>query len=311
MQELNQNFIAECTSKHNSLENMIREVTNKKSTIKYNKIACESVVHKCDRLLILVQNLSTSSRTLVIVESIESTDSLSDNIHNDDNADIILKRFVSLKDIILQCERFITRHGLSPPLQNSHDQNLKEEYHNLQVSLSETIKKLNSCQDNCLNIDFNGVPSNQDEFLSSMDVSTYSPNKLAHALGRKNNPLEDILRTICNVCDDYESRRKFGKASGCRGLASLFKSILLTSELMELLCLAIVAACDDYNFNKIEFGATGGCDGLFIIIKHYNEFKTGALEKACKAVACVSCNCSLNVEKFRKLGLSKGEAITN
>ena len=33
-----------------------------------------------------------------------------------------------------------------------------------------------------------------------------------------------------------ENKRKFGKAGGCKGLASLFKSTL-SSDLVELLCL--------------------------------------------------------------------------
>ena len=138
-----------------------------------------------------------------------------------------------------------------------------------------------------------------------------SPSELANIFNPPNataNQLKVILRAICYVCYNYENKRKFGKAGGCRGLASLFKSTL-SSGLVELLCLAVVTTCQECSFNKTELGEAGGCEGLLSIVKQSYYYNINALEKACKAIVCISSGNASNIDHFKRLKTGSGGFI--
>ena len=139
-----------------------------------------------------------------------------------------------------------------------------------------------------------------------------SPTELAKILNPPDataNQLKVILRAICYVCYNYENQRKFGDTGGCRGLASLFKSTL-SSDLAELLCIAIITTCQECDSNKTEFGYAGGCVGLLGILKQSYCYNIHALEKACKAIVCISSGNISNIDHFKQLKAVSGGLLS-
>ena len=253
-------------------------------------INTSSLLWKRNKMFSSLKSANTSA-TETSIDVIDSKREDSGDHRNDE-----LKFNVNnLNEVLLQCLDFITKYGTSREF-NSED--VHDEYQNLDSLLNAQIQVVCSENQTILEVD---------NFVVELpDISlNHSPSSLAHMIIESSYPLEVVLRQICFVCHNYENKRRFGNSGGCRELASLLKSTL-SCDLVELLCLTIVVVCQDYNFNKIEYGKAGGCEGLFGIIKCHKEYKSKVLENVCIAISKVSSNCNMNEEKFRKLGISTG-----
>ena len=132
------------------LVDIVEDVKSKKGFIKYNKKACISIIQKCERLMLPLQNFkstvmstSQSVRSTLITEcSVESVDSLDiDMVTNNDDSFKCLNR---IKEVFVNCQTFITKYGLSEGYFNlEQDLDADEEYRRLRVRLTNSIKELN------------------------------------------------------------------------------------------------------------------------------------------------------------------------